>query len=405
VLTPTVLARLQSREGQELLALATENVPDVLRASDILRRHAEPEMAAAALTQVVLRQGARAKFERAAEMFFDRVLLEQASDEIVSRWRARRFAGRKTIADLCCGLGGDTIGLASGGGELPNILAVDLSPLAVRLAALNIRAYGLSDQVLFAQAAVPRVGIRADAAFIDPSRRHQSIGNGSARRTRRLAEMSPSISDVLTILGDVPDLAMKLSPATSHSELDWFLRSIEHEREFVSVRGECRECVVWTGTFVKNRRSATMLPGGLVLAGQGDEKLDIHAPGCYLYEPDAAVIRAGLVARLANEIGAWGLSRELAYLSSDRLADTPLGSAFRLLEVQPFSRKALIRMLRERGVTDPVVKTRAFAVSTEEVRSWMRPHGRGGVPAVVFLTRIGNRPMMMLGERVGPGTG
>src|SRR5207244_660633 len=112
-------------------------------------------------------------------------------------------------------------------------------------------------------------------------------------------------------------------------ELDAALGKLEHEREAVSVDGECRELVLWTGELVRSRRRATLLPCGASLTGTGEEELDIRDLGCYLYEPDAAVIRARLVARAAEELGAWGIDPRLAYLSSDHLAQSPWAQAFR----------------------------------------------------------------------------
>ena len=89
-------------------------------------------------------------------------------------------------------------------------------------------------------------------------------------------------------------------------------------------------------------------------------------------------------------------------------ADPLVNSCFYRIEPpRPFSRKALVAWLRQRGAADVVLKTRGFAVHPEEVRGWLRPglqEGHRGVSPVVFLTRISGRPVMIVGERVGAGT-
>ena len=77
-----------------------------------LRRQFSPARVHLLLEQVELRRRAAVKFERAEEMFFTRLGLEQATDLWVAAYKARRFAGRSPVADLCCGIGGDLLALA-----------------------------------------------------------------------------------------------------------------------------------------------------------------------------------------------------------------------------------------------------------------------------------------------------
>ncbi|MCA9971529.1 MAG: hypothetical protein KC425_15000, partial [Anaerolineales bacterium] len=100
---------LLSPAGQALLAevAATPITPaNHLKLAAALRR--QTEYAQAVLETALLRQAAAAKFSRAAQMYFTRAALEQATSEAVALHRARRFAaaGVAQIADLGCGIGG-----------------------------------------------------------------------------------------------------------------------------------------------------------------------------------------------------------------------------------------------------------------------------------------------------------
>jgi hypothetical protein len=376
---------------------AAEWVGDPLGGIAALRRQSPAPLAAAAYQQAALRARAARKFSRGGSMWFTAGLLEQASGEEVARWRARRYAGSRWVADLCCGAGGDTLALAAGS----QVVAVDEDPLALHLLLANARAAGVSARVHRVVARLPGFVPRAGAAFADPSRRP------GGRRTRSLEAMSPPLSALLAVRGANPRLGVKLAPAAAMAELDAALAGTDHEVEAISVGGECRELVAWFGELVTARRRASLLPAGVSLAGSGEEELDIRAPGCYLYEPDAAVIRAHLVAAAAAELGAWGVDPTLAYLSANRRVDSPWAVAYRVEPPRPFSRKALVALLRQRSAADVVLKTRGFAVHPEEVRGWLRPglqEGHRGVSPVVFLTRISGRPVMFVGERVGAGT-
>src|SRR3954471_13430214 len=88
------------------------------------------------LEQVELRRRAAAKFSRPYRMFFTRLGLEQASDEWVARYKASRIKRAvgftsTVFADLCCGVGGDLIGLVQTGPAI----GVDFNAAAAHFAA------------------------------------------------------------------------------------------------------------------------------------------------------------------------------------------------------------------------------------------------------------------------------
>ncbi|MGH3998991.1 MAG: hypothetical protein ACRDTJ_16230 [Pseudonocardiaceae bacterium] len=137
------LEALLSAEGLALLDRLSREEPavaDSIRLGSSLRGQFAPELVAAVLTQLELRRAAKGKFSKASQMLFTRPGLEQASAEVVSRYRAPRFAGLGRLADLCTGIGGDLISVA-GQGET---LAVDLDEVHLRMAVLNAEVYGVA---------------------------------------------------------------------------------------------------------------------------------------------------------------------------------------------------------------------------------------------------------------------
>ncbi len=87
------------------------------------------------LQQRELRKKAREKFPQAEIMFFTPRGLEQATDAAVAAYKASRFPPDQTIADFCCGIGGDLLALARRG----RVVGVDRDPIAGRLAQANAR--------------------------------------------------------------------------------------------------------------------------------------------------------------------------------------------------------------------------------------------------------------------------
>jgi len=402
VLTPELLGQLRMPEGQSLLQEAERLIDDPFAAQK-LRRFAAPELAAAAVEQVRLRRRAVSKFNRAAQLWFSPGLLEQSSGEVIAKHRAQRYQLWKDVAvgDFCCGLGGDALALAAQG----HVTAVDRDSLALALTRANAELLGVADRIQLLQGELPQAAPSVRAAWVDPGRRE-------AGRTRKLAAISPTLAEVLSLRSRTSHLGIKLSPASSDEELEAELGTIPHEREFLSVDGECRELALWIGDLAQlpvgsaPLRRATLLPNGATLAGIPEPFPAVRKPGAWLLEPDAAVIRSGLVGNLALELGAWPVDARLSYLSADRHVVSPFVRCYRIEAPEPFSAKALGARLRGFGAGDVVLKTRGSVLQPEAVRHQLRgvlKQGKAECCPVVFLTRLDGRAVMIVGERFDSG--
>jgi SAM-dependent methyltransferase len=377
--------------GQRLLAELRDLAPaEELAAATRLRRRHPAELVSAAIGQARLRQRAAAKFgPDAGRMYFTGDGVEQATRAPVAAWRAERLAalGVRRVADLCCGVGGDAIALARAG---LHVLAVDRDPLTCAVAEANAAALGLADRITVRRADVADVDLaRCDAVFIDPSRR---AGPGG-RRTFDPEAYSPPLSLAVALAARVPYAALKVAPGLPHEAIP----PEASEAEWVSHEGEVKEAVLWFGTGPTAPRRATLLPGPHALTGTGP-----NAPagpvGRYLYEPDGAVIRAHLVAELAEQLSAHLLDPTIAYLTADALRPTPYAAAYEITDVLPFNVKRLRALLRERAIGTVTIKKRGSALTPEQLRSRLRLEGVNS--CTIILTRVAGRAKMLLGQPV-----
>jgi SAM-dependent methyltransferase len=355
----------------------------------LAKRH-PADLARAALETALLRIRARAKFQRADVTYFTREALEQATGETVSRYRAARFARFPVVGDFCCGVGGDTLALAAG----RSVVAVDRDPLRLAMAEQNLAAYGLHDRVTFLcgdllTLALPDV----PAVFLDPDRRP------GGRRRVAVREYEPALDALRARLPAGVALGVKVAPAASWEELAGY----DVEAEFISVGGELKECVLWFGPLRTAARRATVLPGPHTLSAEAPAApAEPGPPLAYLYDPDPAVVRAGLVTDLAVRLGARPLDAAIAYLTADVLTATPLARAYRIEEALPFQVKRLRLRLRALRVGRVTVLKRGSAVEPGELVRQLKLTGSEG--RVVVLTRVQGRPFALVG-RACPGPG
>ncbi|MBO2463014.1 THUMP-like domain-containing protein [Actinomadura violacea] len=393
--------------GQALLAEAGEadvSEAGLLGTASRLRERYGADVVGAALTQVRLRRRAEAKFgSDAARMYFTQAGLEQSTRAGVAAHRARRFASGlpagARVLELGCGIGADLMarsrmGLTGDG--------VERDPLTAEVAEANVTAFDLGGLARVRVGdALDETPDGYDAVFADPGRR---TARGRVFDPR---SYEPPLDAVLDLAGRTPAACVKVAPGIPHEAVP-----DGAEAEWVSVGGDVKEAALWLGRLAGDvGRRATLLPAGGPAAGQavtltpaGLDDPDVRPWGRYLYEPDGAVIRAHLVAEVAELVGGGLADPHIAYVTSDELRPTPFASAYEIDEVLPFSVKRLKAELRRRGAGVLTVKKRGSAVDVDRLRRDLgfggRRGGYGGAEATVVVTRVGKDPVALLARPV-----
>jgi SAM-dependent methyltransferase len=374
---------LLTDDGQRLLTAAEGlGIEDPLQAQTALRRTAgaglDPERVAAALTQAALRRRAVTKFgDLAGRMYFTPDGLEQATRLPVARHRAARLAAFTeradrpgSVIDLGCGIGGDLVAFATAG---LTTAGVDLDPVRVAVATANLAALDLDGAVMVADATEVDAS-PFDVAFADPARR---TGRG---RTFDVGDWTPPWPFVEELLRR--DSCVKVAPGLPHE-----LIPAGVEGEWVSDHGEDKEAALWSGRLATTARRATVIgDGGLAtLTDEDDPGAPVVALGRFLYEPDGAVIRAGLVTAVAAGVGGGLLDEHIAYVASDASFQTPFARGYEVLEELPYREKPLRAALRERGIGSLTIKKRGVDIVPEQLRK--RLALAGDDEATLVLTR------------------
>lgn len=406
---------LQSSGWALLNSLPPYREKDALRQGAQLRDAGHPaELVSAVMTQSRLRAKAVDKFgEFASSMVFTPHGLEQATRLPIAAMHAERFqrAGVRSVADLGCGIGGDAMALAGLGLE---VHAVDRDPLAVAVATMNLRSF---------PAATVRLGqaeghdpTDTEGIWLDPARRAPT--RSGTRRLHDPEEYEPPLSAVLELArrlgtdGGVGPLGAKLGPGIDRSALP---RDIE--TQWLSYHGQVLEATAWFGPLAREGVSSS----AVLIDRTGAHRLDRAADsaggtgsdggvdtdplpgplGAHVYEPDGAVIRAGLIGRLARELEAHTLDETIAYLTGDARVDTPFARGYAVRDVMPFGLKRLGAYLREHHLGVLEIKKRGTAVEPEELRRKLRPRRFGDESATLILTRIAGEQSIIVASPHG----
>jgi SAM-dependent methyltransferase len=392
--------RLISPEGQTLLAEVGEldSKTDVLALVSKLRKHGHSsELVADVLSQAKLRRRAQAKFgDFASTMFFTEAGLEQASRLKVAAIHAGRFrsAGVTDVADLGCGIGAESLAMAS---LDINVSAFELDEVTAAMATYNLASF---NNVKVEQADVTKIDLtKFGGFFIDPARRElDGPARESSKRKFDLTDLTPSFDFVLEIAKTKPTIA-KLGPGIDHKDIP-----AEAEAVWVSDNGD----LVEASLYFNQVRRAEVARAALLLTPDGSHEITspnrarTDAPiddlAEYIFEPDNSVIRSHLVAELAEANELHLFAPEIAYLTGAKELISPWLKSYRVLDNLSFDRKRLKAYLRERGIGTLEIKKRGADITPEQLRRELDPKGPNS--ATLIVTRVGTTHRVLVVEGI-----
>lgn len=358
-----------------------------------LRKMLSAQRANLVVETAKLRQRALAKFRRGDQMFFLKPSLEMATDELIGRFKARRFANFQNIADICCGIGGDLIGLASSV-DVNQVVGFDNDPISVLFANMNLKAYGQDPVARLNDFNRLEAG-NIETIHIDPQRRIDV-------RTTRGNRFSPSLDEIFEKFVGC-SLAIKVAPATPVHEK--FPQPVE--LQWIGHSRECKQQVVWCGDLMRypNCRVATVIAQKETFEYSKEIGFVKNCPtnvaeriGKFVYEPHNTVIAAHLTDSMAVDFELKRISPGIAYLTGDCEIENGLLSRFEVLECMNADYKKVSAALRQykfrsleiknRGVPDDLVKKfRAIRLSGE------------GDAATVLLVQYKKRMIAIIATR------
>jgi hypothetical protein len=334
---------------------------------DRIGRQTSPDAARWAATQWDLRRRAMSKFERGREMLFTREALEQASHERIAAWHASRFPAGRLVADLTCGIGGDLIALAARG----TAIGFELDAERAGMARHNLALHGMEAEVRVADSLAS--DWEFEYAGADPARRVEG------RRTLDPSEFEPSPLELALRFQRLRLGGMKLTPMLP----DEFLARLGPRLEFVSLGGECREVVAWSGSEAEAGRVAVHVESGETL-GAADAPGGLQSPGRYLYEADPAAIRAHALGTLCRRFHLSPLGTSNGYLTADAPCTSPWIDGFEVVYSGKADLKATRLQLRELDARVQAVKVRGVRQEPELLRRQLKSDGADEVALVVY---------------------
>jgi hypothetical protein len=372
-MTSDELHSLQKPEVLELIDRHADDDPSEFA----LKFHGSEGLPVRAIAeQIACRRKASLKLPTLSRypLLYAKLTLEQASGERTAEWKAGLMSGR-SIIDLTGGLGIDSIFLAR---RFRQVIHCERDPVLSELAGYNFRTLGIgnierrcaeSGSVLESSS-----DDRFDWIYVDPARREKG------GRSAALEASSPDVVRMHDLLlKKAPRVCIKASPALETADLERKLPNLS-SIVVVSVNGECKEVLLMLerdrepGTPPKTR--AVRLDGDeySIEGGEGapSSRSVSTVQGRYLYEPDAAIIKARLTPELARRTGLDFLNTTVDYLTSEHLLQRFPGRVFRIEELVVWKPSTFGSFLEKHGIRGASIQRRDFPLSPDELRKKYR---------------------------------
>jgi hypothetical protein len=344
------------------------------------------------LTLIRLQKKNKEKNPYGQHLIFDEKGIEQSSS-----WKMAEYHGKKTekyasIADLCCGIGVDLLHLAK---KKERIYAVDTDAQKIIAAKYNVNAFYPDIKVGFLQQPAEKFFQKVNAVFIDPDRRFFD------KRIIEPEMMNPPLSAILKLTKITPDVMIKLSPVFAYQKLRL---EQDYTLEFISENGNLKEILVCMGNFIKPgiNKIALLLNENVILDDSMQRREKISSLQSFLFEPDSAVIRSGLVQQCAAILQLDRINEQLALLTGDYFQLTKLGTYFIIKEAFIYQLKRLQTYLSDKQIGDLEIKTRGFPIPVETFRKKIKLHGKN--QATLFIIRHSDKHFCIFCVRVKENT-
>ncbi|MDA1075987.1 MAG: SAM-dependent methyltransferase [Proteobacteria bacterium] len=355
-----------------------------------------------AAQQILSRRKARRKlpdwYANESVWFPDQKYLEQASSTCTAAYKAGLVGGERVV-DLTGGTGVDLVALAA---NFEHAVYVERDPLLCSIFAHNVRALKLSNIDIVNSDAQTYLKDHAGSAlfYVDPSRRDRAD-----KRVIGLRDCDPDIHSLVeTLAGRASRVMVKASPMLDLKLAIDQLGSVEAV-PVVSVDNECKELLIFlngqdteikTGSvdvFCVNLSSTSIQVLHLILDDEAISPGEFTDPLAYLYEPNAAIMKAGGFNCVARRFGAGKIAPNTHLYTSARLIPDFPG---RMFKVDHLNVTKPDRFLTDRRAN---VISRNHPLNGEQLKERYRLKD-GGDAFVVGYADNRNKPRLLIAHRV-----
>ena len=364
----------------------------------VLKAHRYPDLPIAAIAeQLQARRKAQPKlpewFATEGIIFPPTLSMEQCSSEATARYKSSLLRGQRLI-DLTGGAGVDTYYLNQSFGQADYVEQDGrLAQLARHnfavLGASSIRVHSTSAEDFLVALSEP-----VDVIYLDPARR-----NAQARKVFQLADSAPNVLELQdALLAKAATVLLKTAPLLDIRAAVQELKNVS-QVHVVAVRNEVKEVLYRLDREPADGPEITAInlqslgeePFSFLRSQEAHAEVAYADPMTYLYEPNAALMKAGAFKLIAQRFGLSKLHPNThLYTSDEPIADFP-GRAFQCRAVVPYQKKSVRKHVPDGRAS---ITTRNFPDAVAIVRKKLGLDDGGNL--YLFAVRSANEQLRIV---------
>ena len=327
--------------------------------------------------------------------FPNKLNIEQTSSEVTGEYKSELING-KTLLDITGGFGVDTYYFSK---HFNEVIHCEMNKELSLIAKINFKTLNANTIET-----VPKDGIdflkesnkNIDWIYVDPSRRHESKG-----KVFLLEDCLPNIPKHLDFLFQKANKIMiKTSPLLDISN---GINSLKYVREIhcIAVNNEVKE-LLWllekdySDVIIIKTINITKSFNQVFSFTQEEEnqfQANYSEPESYLYEPNAALLKAGAFNTIAKKLELNKLHPNSHLYTSKTLKNNFPGRVFSIQSIIPYSRKTLKKLIH----TKANITTRNFPESVDTIRK--KHHITDGGECYLFFTTTKSGKIIIEGKK------
>ncbi|MEM9856307.1 MAG: class I SAM-dependent methyltransferase [Bacteroidota bacterium] len=299
--------------------------------------------------QVSGRQKAKSKLPRWHQtehiLYPPQLSMEQCSSQSTAEYKAKLVKGREFI-DLTGGTGVDSWALSQSF-QKGNYVEQDQN--LAELAKSNFSALGkknIQAHHTTAEEYLTSISKKVDCIYIDPARRDKN-----KNRVFRLEDCTPNIIELLPQLKKkAHQVLIKTSPMM---DIDLAIGSLGHvdEVHVIAVDNDCKEVLYTVAEISAEKTKLSIInfkKGKLqrldsTISEISTARVSFSSPKTYLYEPNAAIMKAGAFNLISERFSIPKLHRHTHLYTSNKISPEFPGRIFKVKHLLPYSRKEIKR--------------------------------------------------------------
>ena len=267
--------------------------------------------------------------------------MEQCSSEATARYKSSLLRGQRLV-DLTGGAGVDTYYLSRSFAQTDYVEQDERLAQLARHNFLVLGASSISIHATSAETFLPSLPQPVDAIYLDPARR-----DAQARRVFQLADSTPNVLELQNeLLAKATTVLLKTAPLLDLQATLQALKNVS-QVHVVAVRNEVKEVLYRLDREPADGPEITAInlqslgeePFSFLRSQEAHAEVTYAEPKTYLYEPHAALMKAGAFKLIAQRFGLSKLHPNTHLYTSDELMSDFPGRTFRCRAVVPYQKK------------------------------------------------------------------